>query len=188
PRIPTRRYVIGPIYHVGSGQPEPCRPGAFRMEIDRLVRISRVEPPHVSLGRHNAVYVEIETDTELVGIGETVLRRRDRTVVENVREMAEYLIGRDPLAIEDHFEKLYRDSFWVGGPLHAAGRSAIDIALWDIKGQYYNAPIYDLLGGRSRSEIPVYCHVPSGATPDEFAANLLDCRARGYRAAKTTLP
>jgi galactonate dehydratase len=152
------------------------------------VRITRVEPHHVSLGRYNAVYVEVETDTDMVGVGETVLKRRDRTVVENVREMAEYLIGRDPLTIEDHFEKLYRDSFWVGGPLHAAGRSAIDIALWDLKGQYYQAPIYDLLGGRSRTHIPVYCHCPSGASPEDFAANLRDCRGRGYRAAKTTLP
>jgi galactonate dehydratase len=152
------------------------------------VRITRVEPHHVSLGRYNAVYVEVETDTDMVGVGETVLKRRDRTVVENVREMAEYLIGRDPLTIEDHFEKLYRESFWVGGPLHAAGRSAIDIALWDLKGQYYQAPIYDLLGGRSRTHIPVYCHCPSGASPEDFAANLRDCRGRGYRAAKTTLP
>jgi galactonate dehydratase len=152
------------------------------------VRITRVEPHHVSLGRYNAVYVEIETDTEMIGVGETVLRRRDRTVVENIREMAEYLVGRDPLTIEDHFEKLYRDSFWVGGPLHAAGRSAIDIALWDLKGQYYNAPIYDLLGGRSRTQIPAYCHCPSGAGPADFAANLRDCRTRGFRAAKTTLP
>jgi len=152
------------------------------------VRITRIEPYLVHLGRYNGVYVEVETDTGLIGIGETVLKRRERTVVENIRELGEYLIGRDPLPIEDHFEKLYRDSFWVGGPLHAAGRSAVDIALWDIKGQFYNAPIYEMLGGRSRAEIPVYCHCPSGATPEEFAANLLDCRARGYRAAKTTLP
>jgi galactonate dehydratase len=152
------------------------------------VKIRRIEPHLVHLGRYNAVYVEIETDTGLVGVGETVLKRRDRTVVENIREIADYLIGRDPLPIEDHFEKLYRDSFWVGGPLHAAGRSAIDIALWDLKGQHYGAPIYELLGGRSRVEFPVYCHCPSGPTPATFAENLLASRARGYRAAKTTLP
>lgn len=152
------------------------------------MKITRIEPYLVHLGRYNAVYVEIETDTELVGVGETVLKRRDRTVVENIREIGEYLLGRDPLPIEDHFEKLYRDSFWVGGPLHAAGRSAIDIALWDLKGQYYGAPIYELLGGRSRVDIPVYCHCPSGPTPEAFAANLVACRERGYAAAKTTLP
>src|SRR5207253_3083291 len=79
-------------------------------------------------------------------------------------------------------------SFWVGGALQAAARSAIDIALWDIKGQHYGAPIYDLLGGRSRSEVEVYCHCSSGATPDEFAKRLVEVQARGYRGAKTTLP
>jgi galactonate dehydratase len=141
------------------------------------VKITHVRPHLVSLVHCNAVYVQIVTDTDLVGIGETVLKRRDQTVVQNVREIATFLIGKDPLTIEDHFEKLYRDSFWVGGPLHAAGRSAIDIALWD-----------DLLGGRSRADIPVYAHCPSGGSPQAFAANLLACRDRGYRAAKTTLP
>ena len=152
------------------------------------MKISRVEADLVSLGRCNALLVRITTDTDLVGIGETVMRRRDQSVRANVLEIAEYLVGRDPLPIEDHFEKLYRDSFWVGGPLHAAGRSAIDIALWDLKGQYYRAPIYDMLGGRTRPSIATYCHCPSGSSPADFVANLVAAKARGYSAAKTTLP
>src|SRR5207253_514523 len=77
----------------------------------------------------------------------------------------ETLVGRDPRAIEDIGEKLYRDGFWVGGPLQAAARSAIDIALWDVKGQHYGLPVYELLGGRSRAEIPLYCHRPCCPTP-----------------------
>ena len=152
------------------------------------MKIARVQADLVSLGRCNALYVRITTDTDLVGVGETVMRRRDQSIQANVLEISDYLIGKDPLPIEDHFEKLYRDSFWVGGPLHAAGRSAIDIALWDLKGQYYGAPIYDMLGGLARPSIPTYCHCPSGSTPEDFAANLLAVRARGYTAAKTTLP
>lgn len=152
------------------------------------MKIAQVQADLVNLGRCNALYVRITTDTDLVGVGETVMRRRDASIQANVREISDYLIGKDPLPIEDHFEKLYRDSFWVGGPLHAAGRSAIDIALWDLKGQHYGAPIYDMLGGLARTSIPVYCHCPSGSTPGEFADNLRSVRARGYRAAKTTLP
>jgi galactonate dehydratase len=152
------------------------------------VKITRVDADLVSLGRANALYVQIHTDNDLVGVGETVMRRRDQSIRANVLEISDYLLGKDPLPIEDHFEKLYRDSFWVGGPLHAAGRSAIDIALWDLKGQHYNAPIYDMLGGLARSSIKTYCHCPSGATPADFAANLLGVRAQGYAAAKTTLP
>ena len=152
------------------------------------MKIARVQADLVSLGRCNALYVRITTDTDLVGVGETVMRRRDLSIQANVLEISDYLIGKDPLPIEDHFEKLYRDSFWVGGPLHAAGRSAIDIALWDLKGQYYGAPIYDMLGGLARPTILTYCHCPSGSTPADFVANLRAVRARGYGAAKTTLP
>src|SRR5262245_44203935 len=109
------------------------------------MRIEAVRVDVVSLGRANAICVRITTDTGLVGIGETVLKRRDRSVVANLDEIGAYHIGQDPLPIEDHFEKLYRDTFWVGGPLHAAGRSAVDIALWDIKGQYHGAPIHEML-------------------------------------------
>ena len=152
------------------------------------MRITGVRADVVSMGRTNAVFVRIETDNDLVGTGETVLKRRDWSVEANIREIGEYLIGKDPLAIEDHFEKLYRDSFWVGGPLHAAGRSAVDIALWDIKGQYYNAPIYQMLGGPTRTGIRTYSHVACGSSPDEFVANLKSLIGRGYTGAKTGLP
>jgi galactonate dehydratase len=152
------------------------------------MRIRHVRTDLVGMGRANAVYVRIETDTGIVGLGETVLKRRDQSVLANLGEIAEYLIGKDPLPIEDHFEKLYRDTFWVGGPLHAAGRSAVDIALWDIKGQHLGAPIYDLLGGPTRTDIQTYAHASCGDTPDDFVARLEELVRRGYRAAKTGLP
>ncbi len=151
------------------------------------MRITRLRVDIVSMGRANAVYVRIDTDRGLTGTGETVLKRREGTVRANLAEIGEYLVGKDALAIEDHFEKLYRDSFWLGGPLHAAGRSAVDIALWDLKGQYYGAPIYQMLGGPTREAILTYGHVACGASPDEFVANLRSLIDRGYRAAKTGL-
>src|SRR6188472_3644705 len=152
------------------------------------MRIDRVRVDVISLDRTNAIFVRVDTDAGLTGVGETVLKRRDRTVEANVREIGEALIGKDPLTIEDHFEKLYRDSFWVGGPLHAAGRSAVDIALWDIKGQHHGAAIHALLGGPTRTSIPMYAHVACGATPEEFVANLRPVIDRGFGAAKTGLP
>jgi galactonate dehydratase len=152
------------------------------------MRIRHVSADVVDIGERNAHYVRIETDTGIVGIGETVLRRRDATVHANLLEVAEHLIGRDPLTIEDHAEKLFRDSFWAGGPLHAAARSAIDIALWDIKGQYLNAPVFELLGGRTRPTISVYAHASAGGSPEAFSRNLLAVQARGYLGAKAGLP
>ncbi len=152
------------------------------------MRIRHVRTDLVDMGRVNAIVVRIETDTDLVGTGETVLRRRDRSVVANLEQIGEYLVGKDPMAIEDHFEKLFRDTFWSGGPLHAAGRSAVDIALWDIKGQRYGAPLYQLFGGPSRASVPTYAHVACGADPEEFVRNIAPLVARGYGAVKTGLP
>jgi galactonate dehydratase len=132
-------------------------------------RIERVSADLVSIGRANMVVVRIEASDGAYGLGETI-------------------VGADARAIEDIAEKLYRDSFWVGGPLHAASRSGIDIALWDLKGRTLGVPVHELLGGPSRSRIPAYCHCPAGAAPEEFAAGLRAVRERGFRAAKTTLP
>jgi galactonate dehydratase len=152
------------------------------------VHIDRVRVDIVSMGRANAIYVRLDTDAGITGTGETVMKRRDRSVEANLREIGEFLVGKDPLAIEDHFEKLYRDTFWVGGPLHAAGRSAVDIALWDIKGQLLGAPIHQLLGGPTRTEILTYAHAACGATPPEFVDNIGPLVERGMRAVKTGLP
>lgn len=152
------------------------------------MRITRVSTLIVDIGRSNSIFVLIETDRDLVGVGETVMRRRDLTVQANIHEIGAYLVGKDALATEDHFEKLYRDSFWLGGPLHAAGRSAVDIALWDLKGQFYNAPIYQLLGGSTRDKVQAYGHAAAGSSPEEFVENLLLLKARGFQAAKTNMP
>jgi galactonate dehydratase len=152
------------------------------------MRITKLETRLIGLGFRNCIVVELHTNEGIVGYGETVLKRRSKTVEQNLHELGRYLIGQDPLRIEDHHEKMYRDSFWVGGPLHGSAISAVDVALWDIKGKAFGTPIYQLLGGPARDRIPVYCHCPAGGSPDEFAANLLRCKEWGYFAAKTTLP
>jgi len=152
------------------------------------MNITKIATRMVGLGFRNCIVVEIHTDTGLVGFGETVLKRRSKTVEQNILELGRYLVGKDPRRIEDHHEKMYRDSFWVGGPLHGSAISAVDVALWDLKGKSLGAPIYELLGGPARDRIPAYCHCSAGGSPQEFADNLLRCKEWGYFAAKTTLP
>jgi galactonate dehydratase len=130
----------------------------------------------------------VETDEGITGIGETVFKRKTRAIETSIHELSRYLIGQDPTRIEDHWEKMYRDSFWVGGPMHATSLSAVEIALWDILGKSLNVPIYKLCGGPTRDRVPVYCHCAAGATPEELAANASECVKRGYRAMKVTLP
>lgn len=152
------------------------------------MKITEVTTKLVALGPRNCVFVRIETDDGIVGYGETLYKRKAKMVEAGIHELARYLIGRDPTHIEDHFEKMYRDAFLVGGGLQTAPISAVEIALWDILGKQLDAPIYKLLGGPTRDRVPVYCHCLSGPDPETFADNARNVVRRGYRAFKTTLP
>ncbi len=152
------------------------------------MKITAVRARVMPIGFRNGIYTFIETDEGITGISEVVLRRKSKTVATHIQELGRFLVGRDPTCLEDNFEKMYRDSFWVGGPLHATALSAVDIAMWDILGKSLSVPVYRLLGGPCRKEILVYCHVPGGASPEEFAANALQAKRRGFKAFKTTLP
>ena len=152
------------------------------------MKITDVQIHLVAVNFRNAVFTEIHTDAGITGISETVMKRRSRTIAEYILELKRYLLGKDPTRIEDHYEKLYRDSFWVGGPMHSTAISAVEIALWDILGKELGVPVYRLLGGPTRETVPVYCHSSAGANPQEAGANARACLERGYRAIKTTLP
>ncbi len=142
----------------------------------------------VHLDFRNSILVTVETDAGITGISETVMKRKSLTVEQSILQLRDFLIGKDPTDIEDHWEKMYRDSFWVGGPMHSTAISAIDCALWDILGKSLGVPVHKVLGGPTRRRVPVYCHCPGGTTPDDFAANVLTCKKNGYGAIKTTLP
>lgn len=152
------------------------------------MKISGLRTQLVALGAKNCVFVLIETDEGITGLGETVLKRRSKMIEAGIHALGRYLIGKDPTLIEEHWEKMYRDSFWVGGAMATTPLSAVEIALWDILGQSLGVPIYKLMGGPTRERVPVYCHCAAGATPEEFAANAVACVERGYRALKVTAP
>jgi len=103
------------------------------------------------------LFLKIETDEGIYGWGEPVIEGKASTVAACVKEMSDYLIGRNPLEIEDIWQTLYRGAFYRGGPIITSAISGIEQALWDIKGKYYNAPVYELLGGACRKNIDVYC-------------------------------
>lgn len=102
------------------------------------------------------LFLKIETDEGIIGWGEPVIEGRASTVKACVHELMEYLIGKDPLRIEDHWNMLYRSGFYRGGPILMSAIAGIDQALWDIKGKYFDAPVYQLLGGACRDSIKVY--------------------------------
>src|SRR3954470_13337049 len=102
--------------------------------------------------------VKITTDNDLVGWGETTLEGKPQSVHAAVEELADYLIGKDPLRIEHHWQHIYRSAFFRGGNVLMSALSGIDQALWDIAGKFYGVPVYKLLGGPTRDRVRVYAH------------------------------
>ena len=126
--------------------------------------------------------VRLTTDTGLTGVGQTACWGYPEAVSSIVTAFERYLIGQDPLRIEHHWQHLYRMSPFRGTALSGAV-SAIDIALWDIKGKHYQAPVWDLLGGRCRDKIRL--HLLGGAgTPDAMITAARETVEEGFTALK----
>lgn len=128
-------------------------------------------------------FVEIITDDGLTGWGEAVLEGHCRAVLSCVEEMKDYLIGADPMRIEDIWTTLYRAGFYRGGGVLMSAISGIDQALWDIKGKRYNAPAYELMGGACRDRMKVYSWV-GGDRPADVGADALRKKESGFTAVK----
>jgi galactonate dehydratase len=102
--------------------------------------------------------VKVMTDAGIEGWGETTLEGKPKSTSAAVEEIGEYLIGKDPLLIERHWQHIYRSAFFRGGNVVMTALSGLDQALWDIAGKYHNVPVHALLGGSVRDRIGVYAH------------------------------
>lgn len=129
------------------------------------------------------LFLKVETDEGLSGWGEPVIEGRAQTVKAAVEELSQYIIGKDPMQIEDIWQVLYRGGFYRGGPILMSAMAGIDQALWDIKGKFFNAPIYDLLGGRVRDKIKVYSWI-GGDRPSDVAEEAKKKQGQGFSAIK----
>jgi galactonate dehydratase len=129
------------------------------------------------------LFLKISTDEGLAGWGEPVVEGRVDTVAAAVRELSEYVVGRDPDQIEDIWQTLYRGGFYRGGPVLMSALAGIDQALWDLKGKRYGLSVHQMLGGRVRERIQVYSWV-GGDQPAEVGAAALQRQREGYRAVK----
>ncbi|OCT12555.1 D-galactonate dehydratase [Paenibacillus pectinilyticus] len=129
------------------------------------------------------LFLKVETDEGIVGWGEPIVEGKADTVQAAVEELKEYVIGQDPMRIEDLWQVMYRGGFYRGGPILTSAISGIEQALWDIKGKYYNAPIYDLLGGACRDRTRVYAWV-GGDRPDDVGAAAKEKQGQGFTAVK----
>jgi galactonate dehydratase len=142
------------------------------------VQIADVE----SIVAGSTYLVRITTDTGLVGWGQGACWGYPAATAAIVDTFREYLVGQDPGRIEHHWNYLYRMAPFRGSVLSAAV-SAVDIALWDIKGQRLQAPIWDLLGGKCRDKIRLHL-LMGGESPEDIANNSRAAVAEGFTAIK----
>jgi mannonate dehydratase len=144
----------------------------------------------ISCPGRNFVTLKISTDEGIYGLGDATLNGRELAVAAYLKEhVIPCILGRDPFQAEDMWQYLYRGAYWRRGPVTMAAIGAIDMALWDIKGKALNTPVYNLLGGKSRTGVLVYGHangVDISATCDEVGRYI----DMGYRAirAQTGIP
>ncbi len=140
--------------------------------------------------------IEVETDEGLTGVGECSNQTSLAHLARGIDVIRHYMVGRDPADIEANWQRVYHSY----GELNPRGYithllSAVDIALWDIKGKALGVPIYELLGGAVRDRVPLYTHVPNPLYPmsggqdvtevERMVAAAKAAKAAGYQAAKT---
>jgi mannonate dehydratase len=147
------------------------------------VQIANVEVMIANPGR-NFVTLRITTDDGFVGLGDATLNGRELAVASYLSDhLAALLKGRDAHQIEDTWQYLYRGAYWRGGPVTMAAIAAVDTALWDIKAKVAGLPLYQLLGGRSRTGLLAYGHA-SGIELPELYESIRAHLAEGYRAVR----
>ncbi len=145
------------------------------------MKIARATVNVTSPGR-NFVTLKIETDEGIYGLGDGTLNGRELAVASYLTDhIIPCIIGRDPFQTEDIWQYLYRGPYWRRGPVTMSAIAAVDVALWDIKGKALNTPVYNLLGGKSREGLLVYCHA-NGKDLDHALEDVAHHIDLGYKA------
>lgn len=118
------------------------------------IKITKLEIIPVNTLR--TIFVKMHTDAGITGIGEGTVEGRITTTMAAIKELEEYLIGKDPRRPAFHWQAIYRHAFYRGDIVLTSALSAVDIAMWDIKGKVLGVPVYELLGGPTRDRVRVY--------------------------------
>jgi mannonate dehydratase len=117
----------------------------------------------------NFVTLRLTTADGVVGLGDATLNGRELAVASYLQDhVVPLLMGRDAHRIEDTWQFLYRSAYWRRGPVTMAAIAAVDVALWDIKAKLAGMPLYQLLGGASRTGIMAYGHASGRDLPELF--------------------
>lgn len=177
----SRRGVIAGAF-AGLGWAALARTAADAEEQAKDAPIARKDPLKITrletfLVKPRWLFLKVHTNAGITGLGEPILEGRAQTCAQAVKEIEPYLVGKDPRQVVHHWQAIYRHAFYRGGPILTSALSGIDIALWDIKGKALGVPVYELLGGPTRSRVRVYAHAN---TPEKIKEGV----AKGFTAFK----
>lgn len=120
------------------------------------MKITDIKTYPVWVGHRNQMVVKVETNEGIYGLGEAGLSGRELAVDGALKHYREFLFGRDPMKIGALWQEMYRSQYFEGGRALTAAISALDIALYDIKGKALGVPVYQLLGGKQRDSVPCF--------------------------------
>src|SRR5439155_7985760 len=176
--------LIAAAEQVGQQPPGPA--GAAQGRRLPPLRITDVKTILTAPANIRLVVVKVSTsEAGLYGLGCPTFTQRARVVETAVeRYLKPFLIGKDPLQIEDIFQSSFVSSYWRNGPVLGNALSGVDMALWDILGKRAGLPVYQLFGGKCREFVETYCHT-SGRTIQEAEKAARSARERGYRYIRT---
>lgn len=136
-------------------------------------------------GGWNWIFLKIETDGGIHGWGEASLQEKDAGVIAEIETFKKFLVGQDPFQIEHIWTSLHRRVTWTGGPVTMSAISAIDLALWDIKGKALGVPVYELFGGKVRDTVKLYANGWfDGDTPEAYCKKAKETASMGYKCLK----
>ena len=152
------------------------------------MKISAVKSYSIQ-GEGNATYfiVKVETDEGIHGLGEAGIQLWKGAITQAVEHLSEYLIGKDPFSTEMIWQYMFRGMFFPSDRVYSCAMSAIDIALWDIKGKALGMPVYKLLGGPVRDKVVCYPHNQE-TEPSALAEESVRFKEAGWKFARWGLP
>ncbi len=153
------------------------------------MKITGIEPFRVWNGAKNFLFVVVDTDEGISGVGESGISGRELAVEAAVRHFEELLVGEDPFRTEHLWQVMFRGGFFPAQRIQTAAISAIDIALWDIKGKALGVPIYALLGGKVRDKVVCYPHNQGHSREVEpLVESCLATKEEGWKFVRWGLP
>ena len=153
------------------------------------MKITNIETYPVWGGGRNFLFVVVDTDEGIYGVGEAGLTGRELAVMGGIEHFKPLLIGENPFRIEYIWQKLFRGGFFPAQRILTSAIAAIDIALWDIKGKALGVPIYELLGGLARDKVVCYPHNRSHSHEVQpLIDSCLETKEEGWKFVRLGLP